>query len=441
VYLSDGKMALVPKMIIFSSIMMLGIISIIATDGNGGNNGGGLAPTISALSFNPTAVYVNDGGGQIIVNGSINFSDPDGDLSTVTINIMDAAGTIVATEVNTIIGMTGVTSGIIQGTVTVSTTTAGYFTVQIFATDNHSLRSNQLEGTFRIAEFPWVAKSPMPTPRLKFAAANIGGLIYVIGGQDASALITPKPPMTTMEIYNPTNDSWSTGPSMLVALSGSMAAVVNGKLYIIGGQPDGGLASDAVQEYDPALQTWSMKTSMPDACHSAAVATHNGLIYVAGGQGPGVDLNSLLWFSPATDSWSAGSPMHQSRIDPAAADIDGRIIVYGGYDSTHIPDGGYLGSVESYDPVMDTWSARTSGSPRRDVGVTIFNGLMYTFGGNNVERALDWVQAYDNAADAWLNKTSMPVRLGYARAEVINDKIFVFGTDETLEYTPSNDIM
>jgi hypothetical protein len=65
---------------------------------------------------------------------------------------------------------------------------------------------------------------------------------------------------------------------------------------------------------------------------------------------------------------------------------------------------------------------------------------MYAFGGNNVARSLDWVNAYDNAVDQWRTKTSMPSSLGFVRAETIGDKIYIFDTNITLEYTPSNDI-
>jgi hypothetical protein len=33
----------------------------------------------------------------------------------------------------------------------------------------------------------------------------------------------------------------------------------------------------------------------------------------------------------------------------------------------------------------------------------------------------------------------MPISLGYVRAESIGDRIYVFGSDQTLEYTPAND--
>lgn len=417
------------------------LLSFAFVAGCGGNGGGsvGTAPSISNLLFSPSAVYVNEGGGQTDIVGTFDFTDPDGNLSSFTIIVQDSNGHTVQSETTAIAGVSGLTSGTIQGVVTIMTTTAGDFSVQIYVTDTSGLSSNTIEFIFTISEFPWKTKSPMPTSRLEFSSATINGLIYIIGGRDATAPITPKPVVSTVEIYDPSTDTWTSGPSLLVALASQMTITANGKIYAIGGE-DQFLESDVVQEYDPVSRTWTLKTNMPDQRASAAISVNNNLIYISGGEGPGVQLNSLLWYDPSTDTWSAGSPMTQSREGPGGAMIDGQILVYGGYNSVYIPDAGYLKSLESYDPVMDVWSFRADGSPRRDFGVTAYKNLMYAFGGNNVARSLDWVNAYDNAADQWVTKTSMPSSLGFVRAETIGDKIYIFDTNITLEYTPSSDI-
>jgi N-acetylneuraminic acid mutarotase len=279
----------------------------------------------------------------------------------------------------------------------------------------------------------------MPTSRLEFSSATINGLIYIIGGRDATAPVTPKPVVSTVEVYDPSTDTWTSGPSLLVALASQMTITANGKIYAIGGE-DQFLESDVVQEYDPVSGNWTLKANMPDQRASAAISVNNNMIYISGGEGPGVQLNSLLLYNPSTDTWGAGSPMTQSREGPGGAMIDGQILVYGGYNTGYIPDAGYLKSLESYDPVMDVWSFRADGDPRRDFGVAVYKNIMYAFGGNNVARSLDWVSAYDNAVDQWRTKTSMPSSLGFVRAETIGDKIYIFDTDITLEYTPSNDI-
>ena len=74
------------------------------------------------------------------------------------------------------------------------------------------------------------------------------------------------------------------------------------------------------------------------------------------------------------------------------------------------------------------------------MGVAVDNNLMYAFGGNNsFSRSLDTNAMYDSVTDSWTTKTAMPVAIDFARAVSVNDKIYVFGTTNTLEYTPAND--
>ena len=50
----------------------------------------------------------------------------------------------------------------------------------------------------------------MPTPRSLLCAAELGGEIYAIGGRETGVVF----PVDTVEIYDPSMNSWSTGVSM-----------------------------------------------------------------------------------------------------------------------------------------------------------------------------------------------------------------------------------
>ena len=280
----------------------------------------------------------------------------------------------------------------------------------------------------------------MPTKRIGFSTATVSGLIYVIGGRDATAPITPKPVVSAVDVYDPATNTWTSGPSLPIPAAEQMTITSNGKIYAIGGNGEF-LPTNVVQELDTETQTWTLKANMPDARSSASVSVNNGLIYISGGGGAGIELNSLLWYDPVADTWNAGSPMSQSRSGAGGVAIDGQILVYGGHYTTYLQDGGYLKSLEAYDPLMDSWSSKADGNPRRDFGVAVINTSMYVFGGNNVQRALDWVNAYDAATDQWILRTSMPYSLNYVRAETIGNKVYIFDTNITLEYTPSNDML
>lgn len=72
---------------------------------------------------------------------------------------------------------------------------------------------------------------------------------------------------------------------MLTVNSLHSSAVVDGKIYVVGG--NGGAANDVayanVEAYDPTTNTWTRKTGMPTARTLPAAVTVDGKIYVMGG--------------------------------------------------------------------------------------------------------------------------------------------------------------
>src|SRR5512134_2587903 len=131
----------------------------LAACGGGGGGGGGMigtAPTISDLQYSPRAEYVSTT--STTFGGSFLFSDPDGDLSSVTLIIADSSGATISTTTESIQGAAGLTSGTIGGSVSCSLPVADNYTLQVFVTDAEGMQSNVLSGPVRIAQFPWTSK-------------------------------------------------------------------------------------------------------------------------------------------------------------------------------------------------------------------------------------------------------------------------------------------
>ena len=63
------------------------------------------------------------------------------------------------------------------------------------------------------------------------------------------------------------------------ARGGVASAVLNGKFYAIGGQD---LAS--VEVYDPSTESWSAGVSLSSEVNHGAAITTNGMIYLIGGR-------------------------------------------------------------------------------------------------------------------------------------------------------------
>ena len=103
---------------------------------------------------------------------------------------------------------------------------------------------------FNLKTNQWQKRTEMPAPKTSHTASVIDGKIYVIGGyiQEGKKLKN----LPTIESYDPTTDRWTQEPEMLIGKSGHTTEVIDGKIYIFGGDSD--VAQDpltSVEVYDP----------------------------------------------------------------------------------------------------------------------------------------------------------------------------------------------
>src|SRR5436309_85751 len=116
------------------------------------------------------------------------------------------------------------------------------------------------------AKDAWTQKKPMPHPVHHAAVTAMNGKMYLFGGFDLPVSGPPgwNPVNDTWE-YDPATDGWRSLPTMPTSRGGGVAAVVGGKIYVIGGAgpaSDGSAATirprqpqrslSTVEEYDPA---------------------------------------------------------------------------------------------------------------------------------------------------------------------------------------------
>jgi len=142
----------------------------------------------------------------------------------------------------------------------------------------------------------------LPTPRSDLAVATIGSgrsaTAYVVGGYDGT---TYQP-----AVLATTDGSHFTAVGQL-SVPVRYAAVVaqGGLIYAFGGQmatPGTAVAAtDAIQVVDPATHRSHVVANLPQALYGAAAFVIDGTIYVAGGQVPnGPTLTTIDAFVPAT---------------------------------------------------------------------------------------------------------------------------------------------
>jgi hypothetical protein len=136
---------------------------------------------------------------------------------------------------------------------------------------------------------------PMLEPRHDFAAAQLNGKIYALGGHT-----TVNTCLNTAEVRDTTaKGGWQSIANIPVATAGAAAVALNGKIYLMGGQSCSGPITGSVYVYDPTNDTWTTTAPISARAQLSAVVA-NGQIFALGGvDGSGNVLGTVQDYSPA----------------------------------------------------------------------------------------------------------------------------------------------
>ena len=242
------------------------------------------------------------------------------------------------------------------------------------------------------AEDSWISLEPMPTPRAGLGTAVVDGKIYAIGGKNEERVLN------ITEKYDPVTNEWTSKTSMPTARSDFGIAVYQDRIYVIGGSIGSGivwgesLLTGATEVYDPETDTWETKTSMPTPRQGLEANVVSDKIYLIGGVRhvggfliPEFHENEV--YSPATDSWITKAPLPTAVWGYSSAVVDNKIYLIGGGNKTS--DGTFPVTLNQiYNPATNTWNFGQSvptGLWHADAGATtgVFAPKrIYVFGGH-----------------------------------------------------------
>jgi N-acetylneuraminic acid mutarotase len=229
----------------------------------------------------------------------------------------------------------------------------------------------------------WTFKAPMPTPRARFAISVYQDKVYCIGGTAGYSGSSGYEFTGANEVYDPATDTWETKAPMPTARDVLQANVVGGKIYLIGGYPNGTLN----EVYDPENDSWTNRARTPTGAIGYSSAVTNNKIYVVGGYSPPVfwsDLNRI--YDPATDKWSLGASAPSSVYMGSAGVTTGvmapkRIYVMG--VSAYSGEGAPPSHNRIYDPEKDSWTVGADvPTSRLNLAVAVVNDIIYVIGGH-----------------------------------------------------------
>ncbi len=113
-----------------------------------------------------------------------------------------------------------------------------------------------------VAAKKWKVVSQLPTGRSAFSTAVVDEKIYLIGGLLFENEKGNTRGLSTVEVYDTKNNSWQRLTDMPTPRLYAEAAVMDGKIYVVGGYRviDRRMKTlKVVEVYDPQTDTWERK--------------------------------------------------------------------------------------------------------------------------------------------------------------------------------------
>lgn len=275
----------------------------------------------------------------------------------------------------------------------------------------------------------WITKQAVPSTILDAGGAAVDGKLYMVGGKTATSHVS------TLYIYDPVTDLWTSGPNLPGPAVENPAVVgFNGKLYVFGGstQPFSGAVTNATV-FDPTTSTWTSLAPMSTGRGGATAAVLNDNIYVVGGlDANGASLASVEVYNIATNTWNTATPMATRRDNPGSAVIAGKLYIFGGRtrEANGTTVNGTLATVEIYDPGTNTWSGGAQmPTGRRAMSVGTLNNRIQVIGGEVTTGGGVFSQneEYNPATNTWRTLTPAKTPRHGAATATINNVIYIAG--------------
>jgi len=126
----------------------------------------------------------------------------------------------------------------------------------------------------------WREQKPAPAVHAEVTGAALGNHVHLVGGRQPAAASNKTwgdhTDTNRHLVYDPTTNSWDSAAPALSARNSAACAVIDDKLFVVGGRTvnDGNVAT--LEVYDPAADRWHQLAPMPHAQGGLAAAAING---------------------------------------------------------------------------------------------------------------------------------------------------------------------
>ena len=182
--------------------------------------------------------------------------------------------------------------------------------------------------------------------------------------------------------------------------------------------------------------TWRTAAPMPTKRTEVAAAALDGKIYVVGGfEKPSLGnmMNfaitpSVEMYDPVTDQWTSKASLPIGLHHVGIGVVDRRLYVIGGYTKSGLSVWDPVATVHAYDPATDRWTERASmPTARGALSVMEHEGKLYAIGGFDRKANNAQVEVYDPVRNVWTTGASLPTPRDHLAAATIGGKVYAIG--------------
>ncbi len=307
---------------------------------------------------------------------------------------------------------------------------------KVLVRDNHWAVTEGPVYSFTTRVCPWYYKKDMPSARCGFGTAVVNGKIYIIGGTDGLNYLSE------VQEYDPTQDTWTRKADMPTPRSPQAVTVWDGKIYIMGGKTNMSFHLNN-EVYDPASDSWNTLSPVPKEIYYSSAHAIKGKIYT---------VDPVMQYDIATNDWWDTTLIRVDTVwtDTTWTAFDSVIVdTFYDYAKSYLPHanlyfssavynnliyvmGGslyfnFLPYVDVYHPGTNLWnSASDMISPANYSSAVVANGFIYVIGGNDGNFSKR-VRKYDPVSDSWYIRSDLQTARSLFGAAYANNCIYVFG--------------
>lgn len=241
-------------------------------------------------------------------------------------------------------------------------------------------------------------------------------------------------PLTHVEetIISPSAEETIISPSAELLLD------AKDSLYLIGGC-DGEAPLAAMDIYCPSLNAIKCLKPMNHSRSYASVVEFNGEIYVFGGGQAGHDpvwYDTVESYNPILDSWTLRPSLNQKKGSLSGAALDGKIFAVGGGNGVEC-----FSDVEMFDSDIGRWiPTRSMLEKRFALAAVELNGAIYATGGFDGKNYLNSAERFDPREHSWFRIANMNTRRGCHSMAALNEKLYSLGGFDGVTMVPSVEV-